>query len=287
MSSQQELDYQRIEKAILFLSKHRSEQPSLEEVARQAHLSEFHFNRLFKRWAGTTPKQFLQYLTAEHAKQLLRNGNSILNTALESGLSGPGRLHDLFVTCEALTPGEYKSSGKGVEISHGFHPTPFGPCLIATTGKGICCLRFLDGKSSAQTFVEFRKEWPQARFREDQSKTATLIKKIFHSPNVRLHGALRLHLRGTNFQLQVWQALLKIPEGRLVSYGKLADAIHHRKAVRALGTAVGNNPVAYLIPCHRVIRESGALGGYRWGVARKQALIAWESAHVPRVSAFA
>ncbi len=283
MSSQQELDYQRIEKALLFLSKHRQEQPSLEEVARRVHLSEFHFNRLFKRWAGTTPKQFLQYLTAEHAKQLLRSGNSILDTALESGLSGPGRLHDLFVTCDAVTPGEYKFSGKGVEISHGFHPTPFGPCLIATTGKGICSLRFLGGKSSAQGLAALRKEWPEARFREDHSKTAALIKKIFHSPDVKSRGTLRLHLRGTNFQLQVWQALLKIPEANLVSYGKLAGAIHHQKAVRALGTAVGNNPVAYLIPCHRVIRESGALGGYRWGLTRKQALIGWESSHHPGI----
>lgn len=268
LESQAAMDYERIERALRFLEENRLRRPTLDDVARHVHLSPFHFERLFQRWAGTSPKRFLQYLTKEHAKTLLRDSRSVLDTAYESGLSSPGRLHDLFVTCEAVTPGEYKFRGKGVRIRYGFHPTPFGECLLATTDRGICALRFSDG------LRELRDEWRVAEFVPDQAGTGVLCRQVFRVGDKPIH----LHLRGTNFQLKVWQALLAIPPGKLVTYGDLASVIGAPRAQRAVGSAVGQNPIAYLIPCHRVIRSLGVIGNYRWGHERKRALLGWEAA---------
>jgi AraC family transcriptional regulator of adaptative response/methylated-DNA-[protein]-cysteine methyltransferase len=274
--SQAAMDYARIERAIRFLNANHLERPTLDEIAAHVHLSPFHFERLFQRWAGTSPKRFLQHLTKERAKALLRESRSLLDAAYESGLSGAGRLHDLFVSCEAVTPGEYKCRGAGLTIRYGFHPTPFGECLLAKTDRGICDLRFLLEKSKRHALEEFRDEWRGADFVEDEKGVGTLCERLFSSS--RTHLPFHLHLRGTNFQLKVWQALLTIPSGKLVSYGDLASSIGSPKAQRAVGSAVGKNPIAYLIPCHRVIQSLGIIGNYRWGHARKQAMIALETA---------
>jgi AraC family transcriptional regulator of adaptative response/methylated-DNA-[protein]-cysteine methyltransferase len=276
--SQAAMDYARIERALRFLDANRLRHPSLEEIAAQVHLSPFHFERLFQRWAGTSPKRFLQYLTKEHAKALLRDSKSLLDVAGESGLSGVGRLHDLFVSCEAVTPGEYKLHGKGVTIRYGFHPTPFGECLLAMTERGVCALRFLTTRSKQSALRELRDEWSGAEWLEDDSETAAICRQIFDVTPEDARLPFHLHLRGTNFQLKVWQALLTIPPGRLTNYSDLAAKIRAPKASRAVGSAVGQNPIAYLIPCHRVIRSLGVIGDYRWGSARKQAMIAREAA---------
>jgi len=272
-------DYQRIARAINFLEDHAAEQPSLEEVADFIGLSPFHFQRLFSAWAGVSPKRFLQYLTVENAKRMLRDSESVLETAYEVGLSGPGRLHDLFVGVEAVTPGEYKQFGRDLRIAWGFHPTPFGDCLLAASNRGICALRFV-GADRQQVLAELREEWSESHLVEDGERTGQLVGKIFAAPGKEQETPLRLLLKGTNFQLKVWQALLKIPEGRVASYGELAKTLGHPQAHRAVGSAVGRNPVAYLIPCHRVLRASGELGGYRWGTTRKRAILAREAARV-------
>jgi AraC family transcriptional regulator of adaptative response/methylated-DNA-[protein]-cysteine methyltransferase len=279
VSTQQELDYRKIEKAIRFVQEHWQERPDLGEIAAHVRLSDFHFARLFKRWAGTTPKQFLQFLTKEHAKELLRRGSSVLEASHASGLSGPGRLHDLFIACEALTPGEAKSRGRDVVMEYGFGPTPFGEALLVRTSKGICALRFVETRGRKSLLDELKSEWPGALWRLESRKCAGLLRKLFsdgQGPGKKKR--FKLQLQGTNFQIQVWQALLRIPEGALVTYGQLAKAVGRPKAGRAVGTAVGKNKIAVLIPCHRVIRESGMLGGYRWGLERKRSLIARESA---------
>ncbi|HUJ72172.1 MAG TPA: methylated-DNA--[protein]-cysteine S-methyltransferase [Verrucomicrobiae bacterium] len=276
--SQAAMDYARIERALRFLNANQLRRPSLEEIAAHVHLSPFHFERLFQRWAGTSPKRFLQHLTKEYAKALLRDSKSLLDVAGESGLSGVGRLHDLFVTCEAVTPGEYKLRGKGVTIRYGFHPTPFGECLLATTDRGLCDLRFLTAPKPA-ALREFRDEWSGANLLEDDAETGAICRQIFAVTPERGRNPFHLYLRGTNFQLKVWQALLTIPPGQLTTYGNLAAKIRAPKAQRAVGSAVGANPIAYLIPCHRVIRSLGVIGNYRWGTERKQAMIAWETVH--------
>src|SRR5712671_1146672 len=265
--TQSALDYTRIEKAIRFLDGHRLRRPSLDEVAGHVHLSPYHFERLFQRWAGTSPKRFLQFLTAEHAKQLLRDSRNVLDATYESGLTSPGRLHDLFVTCEAVTPGQYKQRGAGLTIRCGVHATPFGDCLLATTNRGICALRFGGMK-------ELREEWPAATFVKDQTQTGDVCRQIFHASR----GPFHLHLRGTNFQLKVWQALLTIPSGRVVTYADVAEKIGSPNGLRAVGAAIGRNSIAYLIPCHRVIHSLGVVGNYRWGHVRKQAILGRESA---------
>jgi len=276
-------DYQRIARAIAYLEEHATEQPSLEEVADFIGLSPFHFQRLFSAWAGVSPKRFLQYLTVENAKRLLRQSESVLGAACEVGLSGPGRLHDLFVGVEAVTPGEYKQFGRDLRIDYGFHPTPFGDCLIAVTERGICALRFVDTERR-QVLDELRNEWAESDLTENAERTAPLITRIFAAPGMEQGAPLRLLLKGTNFQLKVWQALLKIPEGRVASYGALARALGHPQAHRAVGSAVGRNPLAYLIPCHRVLRANGELGGYRWGTTRKRAILAREAARISSIS---
>ena len=270
-------DYSRIEQAIYFLEQNTLDQPSLDDVAEHIGLSPFHFQRLFKRWAGVTPKRFLQYLTVENAKHRLRESASVLDTALDVGLSGPGRLHDLFVHVEAVTPGEFKHQGLGLDLRYGFHPTPFGDCLIAVSDRGLCNLYFVETEDRAVTFRALKNCWPEARLSEDPESTEILINQIFYKNSSQNCEPIKLLLRGTNFQIKVWEALLHIPEGAVTSYGALADAVGHHGASRAIGTAVGRNPIAYLIPCHRVLRRGGEIGGYRWGTARKKAILAMES----------
>lgn len=271
-------DYQRIEQAILYLEKNASSQPELNEIANAVGLSEYHFQRIFSRWAGISPKRFLQFLTKEGAKELLGQSENLLDTTYEVGLSSLGRLHDLFVTTEAVTPGEYKSGGAGLTIRYGLHDTPFGKALIGTTERGICHLGFV-GASEGQAIDAFVADWQQAKMVEDHKTTAPLVEPIFDLTK-RGNTPLRLHLRGTNFQLKVWEALLRIPPGAVTSYEGLAMQAGRPGASRAVGTALGRNPIAVLIPCHRVIRKLGEFGNYRYGAVRKKALLGWEAARV-------
>jgi AraC family transcriptional regulator of adaptative response/methylated-DNA-[protein]-cysteine methyltransferase len=272
------LDYGRIEKAIGWLHDHALDHPDLAAAARAAHLSEYHFQRLFSRWAGISPKRFLQFLTVERAKRQLSDSKAVLETALETGLSGPGRLHDLFVSVEAATPGEFKTRGAGIQINYGFHPTPFGPCLLGATQRGVCWLSFIKEKGKREALREMRHHWSGANLAERPDATGPLARQIFAGLKKRNGTSLSLLLMGTNFQIQVWRALLKIPEGAVTSYGGIGRLIGAPNAARAIGAAVGSNAIAYLIPCHRVIRKTGLLGGYRWGEPRKRAMLGWEAA---------
>jgi AraC family transcriptional regulator, regulatory protein of adaptative response / methylated-DNA-[protein]-cysteine methyltransferase len=276
-------DYLRIEQAIKYLEKHYKDQPGLEEIAASIGLSEFHFQRLFTRWAGVSPKRFLQYLTKEGAKEFLIQSENLLDTTYKVGLSSLGRLHDLFVTTEAVTPGEYKSHGAGLTIRYGIHPTPFGECLIGVTDRGICHLGFVLG-NEGQAIDALVSEWQQAEMIEDHRATAPLIAPIFILRR-REESPLHLHMRGTNFQLKVWEALLRIPLGAVTTYSSLASRIGQPGAARAVGTAVGHNPIAVLIPCHRVIRQVGEFGNYRYGSSRKMALLGSEFAKSEDVEA--
>jgi AraC family transcriptional regulator of adaptative response/methylated-DNA-[protein]-cysteine methyltransferase len=266
-------DYLRIEQAILYLENHHKDQPSLEDVAADIGLSEYHFQRLFTRWAGVSPKRFLQFLTKENAKGLLDRSENLLDTTHQSGLSSLGRLHDLFVNTEAVSPGEYKSRGAGLTIRYGIHPTPFGRCLIATTERGICHLGFVQ-TSEGDSVDNLISNWKQAAMIEDHSATSSLVEPIF---DLGYRGKpLNVHLKGTNFQLKVWEALLHIPVGAVTTYQGIASRVGRPGATRAVGTAVGHNPIAVLIPCHRVIRKVGEFGNYRYGTLRKKALLARE-----------
>ncbi len=271
----QSRDYARVERAISYLEENFRDQPELETVAEAVGLSAAHFQRMFKRWAGISPKRFTQYLTLEHARRRLADSASVLDASYDSGLSGPGRLHDLFVTYEAMTPGDYKRDGDGIEIVYGVHPSPFGPCFIGETERGVCALGFADDAASATPLEDFKQRWCNADFREDHKQTAGTAARIFGAAG----GKLALDLRGTNFQLKVWEALLRIPPGAVVSYDALAGALDKPGAARAVGGAVAANPVSYLIPCHRVIRKSGRFHNYYWGPERKRAMLAWEAAH--------
>lgn len=273
-------DYGRIEQAIHYLEQNFQEQPSLRQVADYVGLSEFHFQRLFSRWAGTSPKRFLQFLTIQHAKKLLANSQSVLDAAYEAGLSSPSRLHDLFVTHEAMSPGEFKQKGAGLTIQYGYHATPFGECLIALTERGICGLSFVTDSKRANALATLKANWPQANFVADDGATRPFIDPIFQLDGVDTRPSLSLYFKGTNFQIQVWQALLQLPAGTAVSYGTVAQMIGNPKAVRAVGTAVSHNPIGYLIPCHRVIQQAGGFGQYRWGNGRKKAILGWEIARL-------
>jgi AraC family transcriptional regulator, regulatory protein of adaptative response / methylated-DNA-[protein]-cysteine methyltransferase len=276
-------DYQRIEQAILYLENHYKEQPGLEEVAANIGLSEYHFQRLFTRWAGVSPKRFLQFLTKQGAKDLLSRSENLLDTTHQVGLSSLGRLHDLFVTTEAVTPGEYKTGGEGVIIRYGIHLTPFGKCLIGLTERGICHLGFVTG-SEGEAVDGLVNEWKEASMVEDYRSTAALVGPIFDLRyGTRIKQPLNLHLRGTNFQLKVWEALLQIPAGTATTYEGLAQRIGQPNASRAVGSAVGHNPVAVLIPCHRVIRKVGDFGNYRYGELRKKALLTREYVNTAQV----
>ena len=273
-------DYARIEAAILYLEQRFRDQPSLDDVSREAGLSPHHFQRLFRRWAGISPKRFGQYLTLDYAKAQLEASASVLDAAYDAGLSGPSRLHDLFVTYEAMSPGAFKQGGDGVVISYGVHPSPFGPCFIGQTERGICALGFADDhRSDAQAVrAEFEHRWPAARFREDRAATEAIVARIFDGGRATAAEPLRLALCGTNFQLKVWEALLRIPPGRITSYHALAQALGLPRSARAVGGAVAANPISYLIPCHRVIRRSGRISNYEWGPARKRVMLGWEAA---------
>ena len=268
-------DYKRIEDCIGYLDQHFADQPSLKEISDHVGLSESHFQRLFKRWAGISPKRFVQYLTAQYSGALLRDSRSTLSTSLESGLSSSSRLHDLMVNVYAMSPEQYRSHGKTLSINYGWHSTPFGTCLAASTTKGICWMSFPDDQENGLKALQ--REWNAAELIESPQETASIIDLAFGaSPAVR--DSIMLHVKGTNLQIRVWEALLKIPFGQVVSYSDVACKIEHPKAVRAVASAIGRNPVSYIIPCHRVLRKTGALGGYEWGVNRKRAMLAWESA---------
>lgn len=275
-------NYERVARIIRLLDEKQREQPSLDDLAAAAGLSGSRLHRLFVEWVGITPKDFLQCLTLQHAKAALHNGRSVLDAALDSGLSGPGRLHDLCVTLEAATPGEVKSGGEGLEIIYGVGPTPFGDCLLAKAKRGICHLSFVRDDGFDQAIAALRSEWPKASFRREDSAAECALGWMFfgQSKPGDKKRKLRAWVRGTEFQVRVWRALLDIPCGRLISYGQLAETIGRPKASRAVGTAVGSNSLAWLIPCHRVVRETGVIGGYRWETGRKRALIAWETSAV-------
>jgi AraC family transcriptional regulator of adaptative response/methylated-DNA-[protein]-cysteine methyltransferase len=276
-------DYQLIEKALQYLDSNVRRQPELREVAGAVGLSEFHFQRLFTRWAGISPKRFLQFVTREHARELLDRSQNALDTTVELGLSSPGRLHDLFVTTEAVTPGEYKSRGEGVTIRYGLYPTPFGKCIIGVTDRGICHLGFVQ-TSEGDALHELVSNWRQATIIEDHRATRSIVESIFKLAGDRV-PALHILLRGTNFQIKVWEALLRIPLGSVATYEAIAEQIGSPRAVRAVGNAVARNPVPVLIPCHRVIRKMGEFGNYRYGSTRKKALLGWELAHAnPQVA---
>jgi AraC family transcriptional regulator, regulatory protein of adaptative response / methylated-DNA-[protein]-cysteine methyltransferase len=263
-------DYDRVAEAIRFIMECAPRRPSLDEVASRSGLSPGHLQRVFTAWAGVSPKRFLQFLTAREAKRLLRDSVPVLDAAFALGLSGPGRLHDLIVASEAVTPGEYARFGEGVEIRYGVHETPFGRCLVGVTDRGVCALRFLDGRDLEAALAELRDEWRLARLERDDEGTAGTAGAIFGPARGE---SLSILLKGTNFQLKVWEGLLRIPEGAVVSYGDLARRLGMSSSSRAVAGAIGSNPVAYLVPCHRVLRASGALGGYRWGLERKAAIL--------------
>ena len=268
-------DYARIARVIEYLDERYTEQPDLTALAGKIGLSPSHFHRLFSTWAGITPKDFVQCLTLSHAKELLRRGESILDAALDAGLSGPGRLHDLCINLDAASPGEIKAGGAGSHIRFGFADTPFGRWLAAENYRGICHIAFVDAGSSDA--ASLRESWPEAEMTRDDSIAVDLAAAVFPKASAS-PVKLRAFVRGTGFQVRVWRALLQVPAGSVISYGRLATLVGHPKAARAVGTAVAQNPIAYLIPCHRVIRETGVVHGYRWGPTRKKALLAWESA---------
>ncbi len=270
-------DYERVRDAIAFIAENADRQPSLDEVAAHVGLSAAHFQRVFRRWAGVSPKRFLQHLTAVRAQELLRQSAPVIDTAFEVGLSGPSRLHDLMVATKAVTPGEYAARGAGLEIRWGVHDSPFGECLIGVTNRGVCSLRFIDTDGTNETFEELRSEWSRATFVRDDAATAEVCRAIF-DPAMEREEPITLLLRGTNFQLRVWEALLHIPPSCIISYSDLAERLGKPTATRAVASAVGANPLGYVIPCHRVLRASGALGGYRWGLDRKLVMLEYESA---------
>ena len=268
-------DYERIEAAIRYIRTHFKEQPELEDIARHIHLSPFHFQRLFTEWAGVSPKKFLQYISLEHAKSLLEQKESLATASFETGLSGTGRLHDLFINIEGMTPGEYKNEGAALQINWQQSVTPFGSVVMGATGKGICHISFLENASEGNASLVSR--FPKATFIHQDDAMLAAARDVFSS-GIQQPAAAKFHLKGTPFQLKVWEALLQIPPGAVDSYGSLASRIDSAGASRAVGSAVGQNPVAYLIPCHRVIRATGVIGDYHWGDVRKTAILGWEAA---------
>lgn len=274
MELQHDINFKRITEAIGYLKENFKEQPHLDEIAEKVHLSPFHFQKLFTDWAGVSPKKFVQYLTVEHAKKVLSGKASLFDAAHEAGLSGTARLHDLFVNIEGMTPGDYKNGGENLAINFSFAETPFGTVLAAATPKGICHIAFADDKPKA--LEDLKDKFPNATYKNEIDEIQQ--QAVLALTGDASAGTIRLHLKGTPFQLKVWEALLRVPSGQLVTYGNLAGAIGSPKASRAVGSAVGDNPAAYIIPCHRVIQSSGILGNYHWGPARKEAMIGWEAA---------
>lgn len=276
MNGQQQLNYNRIAAAIEYISKNFKDQPNLDEVAEKVNLSPFHFQRLFSEWAGVSPKNFLKFISVAHAKYMLKNKEvTLFDAAFETGLSGTGRLHDMFIKIEGMTPGEYKNGGENLYINFSYAESPFGNLLVASTAKGICYMAFADDEQNA--WSDLQQHFPNAHFNQGvdfiQQQALYIFTKDWH----QLH-TIKLHLKGTCFQLKVWETLLKIPMGQLSTYGNIAAAIENRNASRAVGTAIGSNPIAFLIPCHRVIQSTGLFGGYMWGPTRKAVIIGWEAA---------
>jgi AraC family transcriptional regulator of adaptative response/methylated-DNA-[protein]-cysteine methyltransferase len=281
MNTQEAINYDRIAEAINYIKLNFKEQPNLDEVAEKVNLSPFHFQRLFTDWAGISPKKFLQYLSIEYAKNILKEKQATLfDTAFDTGLSGTGRLHDLFINLEGMTPAEYKNGGKALRINYSFAETPFGNVIVASTSKGICYMAFADDRDLA--FIELQQQFPNAKYQQFADAMQQNALFIFRRDWSEL-AAIKLHLKGTAFQLKVWEALLKIPMGSLNTYGNIAQKIELPNASRAVGGAIGDNPVAFLIPCHRVIRSTGEFGQYHWGSTRKTAIIGWEAARVNSV----
>lgn len=278
MESQQSINYHRIAKAIAYIQAHFKEQPSLEMIAEHVHLSPYHFQKLFTEWAGISPKKFLQFISLQHAKQLLNHSQtSLFNASYDTGLSGTSRLHDLFVKIEGMTPGEYKNKGENLSINYSYQDNLFGTLFVASTDKGICSMGF--SEQQGECLSNLKKQFPHACFYHKTDHIQHNALKIYSEDWHHL-DKIKLHLKATDFQLKVWETLLKIPLGNLISYRHIAQEINHPKAARAVGTAVGSNPIAFIIPCHRVIQSSGMLGGYMWGLARKSAMIGWEAAQV-------
>lgn len=275
-------DYVRVRQAVQFITGHWLEQPELDEIADAMGVSAGHAQKLFKRWCGLSPKEFIQAITIDHARDMLQGSASVLETAHEVGLSGGGRLHDLFVTHEAMSPGDYKRRGAGLDIAYGFHVCPFGIALVMATSRGVCGLAFVDedkGQTMAETLEDMTRRWPAANYVEDLRATAAHADQIFRIDGWRADNPMRLVLIGSDFEVRVWQSLLKIPMGRAVSYTDIARHIGKESASRAVGSAVGRNPLSFIVPCHRVLRTDGSLGGYHWGLTRKRALIGWERGH--------
>lgn len=276
-------DYDRIRRAITFLTEHAGEQPTLDRLADHLGLSAAHAQKLFKQWCGLTPKEFVQAVTIDRARELLAGSASLLEASHEVGLSGASRLHDLFVAHEAMTPGDYKRRGDGLSMAYGFHASPFGEALILATERGVAGLAFVDedkGQTRAEALLDMTRRWPLANYREAPGETAVHARRIFEPGEWRAEQPVRLVLIGTDFELRVWECLLRIPMGRAVTYGDIARHLGQPTASRAVGTAVGRNPISFVVPCHRVLRGDGNLGGYHWGLTRKRALIGWESGRV-------
>jgi AraC family transcriptional regulator, regulatory protein of adaptative response / methylated-DNA-[protein]-cysteine methyltransferase len=270
-------DYAIVRRAIAFLSERWRAQPEIDAVAAAAGVSASDLHHLFRRWAGLTPKAFLQALTLEHARRLLRDSASVLDATFEVGLSGPGRLHDLFVTHEAMSPGEWKSGGAGLTISYGFHPSPFGTALVMTTQRGLAGLAFADPGEEQPALADMKSRWPKANIVEDRARTAPLARRIFDTSLWRADRPLRVVLIGTDFEVRVWETLLRIPMGRAMTYSDIAVKVGATKAARAVGAAVGKNPLSFVVPCHRVLGKSGDITGYHWGLTRKRAMLGWEA----------
>src|SRR5271167_3859624 len=273
-------DYDSVRRAIAFISERWRAQPTIEAMADAAAVTPDELHHLFRRWAGLTPKAFMQALTLDHAKGLLRDSASILDAALDSGLSGPGRLHDLFVTHEAMSPGEWKNGGAGMTLRYGFHPSPFGTAIVIASGRGLAGLAFADPGEEQASLADMQRRWPRAIYLEDRDGTAALAQRIFDTRMWRADQPLRVTLIGTEIKVRVWETLLKIPMGRAVCYSDIANKIKSPKASRAVGAAVGKNPISFVVPCHRALGKSGALTGYHWGITRKQAMIGWEAGQV-------
>jgi len=276
-------DYARVRDAIRYISDNWRDQPDLDEIARASGLSAAHFQRLFSRWAGISPKEFVQAITLDHARDMLEGSASVLDTAYEVGLSGAGRLHDLFVNYEAMTPGDYKRRGAGLEISWGVHDSPFGRALIMTTQRGVAGLAFADdGEDESAMFDDMARRWPAADYVHAPERTRPYITRIFSPELWRKSDPLKVVLIGTDFEVRVWDALLKLPPCQGITYSDLAAHVCTTRAARAVGSAVGRNPISFVVPCHRVLRKDGGLGGYHWGVTRKQAIIGWETGQLPK-----
>jgi AraC family transcriptional regulator, regulatory protein of adaptative response / methylated-DNA-[protein]-cysteine methyltransferase len=273
-------DYDVVRRAIAFISEHWRDQPETEAIAAAAGVTATELHHLFRRWAGLTPKAFLQAITLDHARRLLRDSASVLDASFEVGLSGPGRLHDLFVTHEAMSPGEWKSGGDGLTISYGFHPSPFGTALVMATERGLAGLAFADPGEEEAALADMRSRWPKANYVDDKARTAVLARRIFDPKLWRADRPLRVVLIGTDFEVRVWEALLRIPMGRATTYSDIAVKLGATKAARAVGAAVGKNPVSFVVPCHRVLGKSGDITGYHWGLTRKRAMLGWEAGRV-------